>query len=347
MTSLCKYFQLPKNCTEFLYRLIRASLYSFTFILCIFGVSLVLFSFWYIYEGQNYHLDNSVKFSVFTGAFVIGFILFCLAVCGLLGVLNEQVTLAKAFLIGIIALMIIELTLVFMIYSYKKEIMEHANTIFKKFIVQYNDDDDIRILVDTIQSDLKCCGISSPNDWERNAYYKCSSISTLACSVPASCCYNYSPEQVKFNMFCGVGIRNNTQTDKLYKKIHITGCKYSIYSFLDYKHKLTSSVLTGILIPQLIGVILIASYIITLRYLVQYDCVDESSEDEHNFVLRFDRSSKDLKTELKSNENMYRLTIGSEDFLKKLNFSYANGTFTSDENDDKTVSERLQSNVKY
>lgn len=32
--------------------------------------------------------------------------------------------------------------------------------------------------------------------------------------------------------------------------IHVTGCKYSIYSFLDYKHKLTSSVLTGVLVPQ-------------------------------------------------------------------------------------------------
>ena len=50
--------------------------------------------------------------------------------------------------------MIIELTLVFMIYSYKKEIMNHANSIFQKFIVQYADDDDVRILVDTIQSDV-------------------------------------------------------------------------------------------------------------------------------------------------------------------------------------------------
>jgi hypothetical protein len=37
---------------------------------------------------------------------------------------------------------------------------------------------------------LKCCGISGPNDWDLNAYYNCSSISTLACSVPASCCFS-------------------------------------------------------------------------------------------------------------------------------------------------------------
>lgn len=61
---------------------------------------------------------------------------------------------------------------------------------FQNFIRQYTEDDDVRSIVDTIQNDLKCCGISGPNDWDLNAYYNCSSISTLACSVPASCCFN-------------------------------------------------------------------------------------------------------------------------------------------------------------
>jgi hypothetical protein len=69
--------------------------------------------------------------------------------------------------------------------------MTHADSLFERFLVEYSDDDDVRTLVDTIQSDLKCCGISSPNDWELNPYFKCSSISTFSCGVPASCCYNF------------------------------------------------------------------------------------------------------------------------------------------------------------
>ncbi|RNA27026.1 tetraspanin-15 [Brachionus plicatilis] len=326
---LCKYFRLPKNCTEFFYRLIRASLYAFTFILCIFGVCLVFFSFWYIYEGQNYHLDNSIKFSVFTASFVIGFVLFCLSACGLLGVLNEKTLLAKIFLIGIVLLMIIELNLVFLIYSYKKEIMNHANSIFRKFLLEYADDDDVRTLVDTIQSDLKCCGISSPNDWEINPYYNCSSISTLACSVPASCCYNYSPEHDKFNMFCGVGIRRNETVNQMYRTIHITGCKYSIYAFLDYKHKLTSSILSGILVPQLVGVLLIASYILTLRFLIQYESVDadQCECEEESYVVKFERSKDDIPV-----HNLFSLSMsGKNEFLNKETYSYINRVFENDQ----------------
>ena len=79
-------------------------------------------------------------------------------------------------------LMILEVAFIFIIYAYKKEvklpnrywmneneyfylgvnvlcvhspkIMAHANTLFQKFISEYADDDDVRILVDTIQSDV-------------------------------------------------------------------------------------------------------------------------------------------------------------------------------------------------
>lgn len=45
-----------------------------------------------------------------------------------------------------------------------------------------------------IQSNLKlkCCGITSPNDWDKNPYFSCKSVSTMACSVPPSCCYNFT-----------------------------------------------------------------------------------------------------------------------------------------------------------
>jgi hypothetical protein len=55
----------------------------------------VIFSFWYIYEGKNYHLDNSIKFGVFGASFVLGFVVLALSTCGLLGALKENLFLAK------------------------------------------------------------------------------------------------------------------------------------------------------------------------------------------------------------------------------------------------------------
>jgi hypothetical protein len=334
---------LPRNFPEFFYRVIRGALYAFTFILCILGISFVTFSFWYIYEGKNYHLDNSIKFGVFSVSFLIGSTLFCLATCGLVGVLREKLILAKIFLFGVIFLMVFELTCIFFIYAYKREILIHANSLFQKFISQYADDDDIRLLVDTIQSELKCCGISSPNDWDRNPYYKCGSISTLACSVPASCCYNFSFDKSnKLNMFCGVGIRKNESINKLYHLIHVTGCKYSIYSFLDYKHKLTASVLIGVLVPQMIGVILIISFIILLSYLIDFDSIEGSK-----YIIQLDRSNFDLvepKNPFEDKKNLFILSIGSNnDFLRRT--SLKNYGYDSDkisEHDEENQEENKQ-----
>jgi hypothetical protein len=217
---------------------------------------------------------------IFTVSFILGFVLLILAACGLAGVFNENLFLAKIFLLGLSSLVLVEIGCICLVYSYKHEILTHANTLFKSFISRYAEDADIRYLVDTIQSDLKCCGISSPSDWDLNPYYRCSSlVSTYACSVPASCCYNFSNDKPKFNLFCGHGIRRNDSISKsnAYQLIHVSGCKYSIYTLLDYKHTLASYILAGVLIPQLMGIFLIISFLVSLNFLITYGSIEYQS----------------------------------------------------------------------
>jgi len=306
-------FKLPNSFPEFCYRLVRASLYAFTFILSILGLSLIIFSFWYIYEGKDYHLDNSIKFFIFTITFLIGFVLFVLSMSGLMGVLRENLFLSKLHLIGMILLVSTEFICIFLIYSYKVQILTHASFLFQNFIRQYTEDDDIKSLVDTIQTDLKCCGISGPSDWDLNAYYNCTSVSTLACSVPASCCFTNSNSQQKMNMFCGVHIRQDEK--KLYQTIHLSGCKYAIYSFLDYKHKLASSILIGFLIPQLIGILLIISFIFLLNYLIVID----SPEHDLHYILRFKPVVKAATAKQSSDSGSSRIVFSTSSSDESLN----------------------------
>lgn len=266
---------LPKNVPEFCYRFIRGCLYTFIFILGILGLTMIFFGFWYVYEGKSYHLDNSITFSVFAVSFVVGIVLFSLSACGLVGILQESLKLTKAFLLGMMILILIQFGTVFFVYAYKKQILANANEIFQDFVKNYADDDDVRLLVDTIQSDLKCCGISSPNDWDLNPYYNCDSVSSLACSVPPSCCRNFTLDRkANFNLFCGVGVRRNDTTNQLYQLSHIKGCKYAIYTFLEYKYKVTAGIFIGILVPQLIGILLVIIYILTLHCLIEIDLAD-------------------------------------------------------------------------
>ena len=51
-------------------------------------------------------------------------------------------------------LILIEFSSIFLIYAYKKQILINANSIFKNFISDYADDDDVRLFVDSIQSNV-------------------------------------------------------------------------------------------------------------------------------------------------------------------------------------------------
>ena len=64
--------------------------------------------------------------------------------------------------------------------------------LFKHGISDYLDDPDSQFIMDEIQKKFECCGAYTFNDWNYNAYFKCSSGDVLACGVPYSCCKTVS-----------------------------------------------------------------------------------------------------------------------------------------------------------
>ena len=72
--------------------------------------------------------------------------------------------------------------------TYLKDILS------KDPIIKYRDDKNLQNLIDVIQTEFKCCGISDKGykDWSRNDYFNCTSTNKSAerCAVPYSCCRN-------------------------------------------------------------------------------------------------------------------------------------------------------------
>ncbi|KAL3214369.1 hypothetical protein MRX96_034967 [Rhipicephalus microplus] len=106
-----------------------------------------------------------------------------------------------------------------------------------ELIERYRDNADFTRLVDYIQSQYKCCGVTEAAylDWNSNIYFNCSKTNPSAerCSVPPSCCREpekQSLESVLQRRFCGRNVLSMGETEA-WSKVHTRNC---VNSFTKY-----------------------------------------------------------------------------------------------------------------
>lgn len=79
----------------------------------------------------------------------------------------------------------------------------------KDLITKYREDTNLQNLIDIIQMEFNCCGISDHGykDWSKNIYFNCTvdNPSSERCAVPFSCCRDFnvshiitSPKKISF-----------------------------------------------------------------------------------------------------------------------------------------------------
>ncbi|KAL1450344.1 hypothetical protein MTO96_043921, partial [Rhipicephalus appendiculatus] len=89
-----------------------------------------------------------------------------------------------------------------------------------ELIERYRDNADFTRLVDYIQVQYKCCGVTEASylDWNSNMYFNCSKTNPSAerCSVPPSCCREpekQSLESMLQRRFCGRDVLSMGETE--------------------------------------------------------------------------------------------------------------------------------------
>lgn len=68
--------------------------------------------------------------------------------------INYQFFPLLQFLFGMSGLVVSEIVCIFLIYTYRQSILDNASLLFQSLMAQYTEDDDVRGLVDKIQSDV-------------------------------------------------------------------------------------------------------------------------------------------------------------------------------------------------
>lgn len=98
----------------------------------------------------------------------LGFLLTLLCLSGCVGALRENSFLLKLFSCVVLVLITVQVLVAIVAYSLQDQIGNYLRSGMLAAMVRYQDDLDLRFIVDEIQSNLQCCGADNYRDWETN-----------------------------------------------------------------------------------------------------------------------------------------------------------------------------------
>lgn len=153
---------------------------------------------------------------------LLGATLFVITFLGCLGALREN-TCMLCFYASIVGfLLLVEVSCGVLGFVFRERVQEGIREKLSNAIVLYRDPDkpDLQLLIETTQTEFKCCGIDTYEDWGSNMYFNCSSPGAEACGVPRTCC---KTEEDRINSQCGYEVGKMDAFERE-KRIYTTGC---------------------------------------------------------------------------------------------------------------------------
>ncbi|NWS36984.1 TSN10 protein, partial [Probosciger aterrimus] len=127
------------------------------------------------------------------------------SLAGCLGALRSSPCLLRFFVGAVLAFAGLEVLGGLLVLAARHRLRDALRDALLLCLLRYQDEPDLRFLVDEVQRSLRCCGLGSYRDWEANPYFNCSAPGAQACSVPASCCLDPWQNGTVVNVLCATG----------------------------------------------------------------------------------------------------------------------------------------------
>ncbi|XP_065288434.1 tetraspanin-33-like isoform X1 [Dermacentor albipictus] len=169
--------------------------------------------------------------------FVVGLALFIVTTFGCVGALRENTALLRMYSFVLVVLVIASvfggIVVFFMPGEVRKVIKQ---TMSLSLVTAYRDSADSEQIVDALQRQLHCCGMTDLKfrDWNANIYFNCSADnpSHERCAVPYSCCRRRtSSAPGLLSRHCGHGVLN--QTDQhAWHRVYLESCPDAAYRYI-------------------------------------------------------------------------------------------------------------------
>lgn len=212
-------------------------------------------------SGEAFKLKTifDVMFNIGFLLMIIGGIVFLVSFAGCIGALRENMFLLRFYSLCLLIFFLAEMTLLALSFIYPNKLTEFLETeLSEKLIQSYRDDLDFQNLIDLVQQDFECCGISSEGyrDWSKNEYFNCTerkedNPSVERCGVPYSCCHAQTDGSL-VNLMCGFEVQALKDTSDVLMKINIRGCIPTIQTLIENNLYTVGGVAIGIALSQLL-----------------------------------------------------------------------------------------------
>ncbi|CAI9560875.1 unnamed protein product [Staurois parvus] len=136
---------------------------------------------------------------------LVGLVTCALSFSGCVGFVRENTCLLKTFFVGIMILITAQSLVAIVVLCFQQQIQDSLRSTMLVAMSRYQDDADLRFILDEVQLAMECCGGQSYQDWSVNLYFNCSSPGVNSCGVPYSCCIDPLQNGTVPNSQCGFG----------------------------------------------------------------------------------------------------------------------------------------------
>jgi len=245
-----------RSCTGFCCYKALSLIYGFFFF--VMGLLLLGIGLWVTNVKASFEAINDSLSVPAILALIIGIVLLIVAVIGLIGIIREHLCMLKFFLSIIIIAFIVQVVIGVLAFVYREKTVDVSSEQLKFAIKGYFDNENLQNSVDYIQSQLQCCGLQGPSDWDFNANFSCNNQdSPNNCGLPTSCCVEQSADCLG-----GPSIRRRITSSKLNKHgVNNDGCSEYFLRWIEDHLDATGATAMGFAILHILRIFFVYMFI--------------------------------------------------------------------------------------
>lgn len=231
-------------------------IYGFFFF--IIGLLLMAIGLWVTKTKASFEAINDLLTLPALLSVIMGVLMIIVGIIAIIGALREHLGLLRFFLVFVIIAFIVQIVIGVIAFVYREETVKMNSGQLKFAIKGYTENEDLQLAVDYIQSNLDCCGLTGPSDWDFNSNYSCANRdSSLSCSLPLSCCMEPEPDCLG-----GDSVRRRITSSRLHNHgINTLGCSFEFLMWIESHLDAVGATAMGFAILHILGIFIVYMYI--------------------------------------------------------------------------------------